>query len=301
MADKRFSAGIAFVALTAICYAANSSASVAAYGGGATPLSMLTFRAVFAVAALYVVLRAMGVSFAMERRDRNVSLALGILLAIYSFCLMEAFDRLPVALAVLTFYLYPLFMGFGAWAIGQDRLSRALIIGLVVAFIGLAIALDVTGDTLDPVGLALAAFGAAAFSTLAIIAAPIAARRGDSRQMVFYSHVTGALIVVVASLIAWDFPLPTTPTSWAAFFAAPMFYTVASVAFFAAVRRIGTVRTGLVMNLEPVAAMVFGFVFLGQVLTPVQLAGAALVIAAATAVKWDSARSRETTADTKEK
>jgi drug/metabolite transporter (DMT)-like permease len=290
MGDKRFSLGIALVALTAICFAANSSSSVAAYEGAATPLSMLTFRAVFAVVALYAVLRAMGVSLAMERRDRNTSLALGILLAAYSFCLMEAFDRLPVALAVLTFYLYPIIMGFAAYCIGQDRLSRALVIGLVVAFIGLGIALDVTGESLDPLGIALAAIAAAFFSALAIIAAPIAARSGDSRPMVFYSHVTGALILVAASLITWDFPLPTTPRSWVAFFAAPVFYTVASVSFFAAVTRIGTVRTGLLMNLEPIAAMVFGFVLLDQILTPVQLGGAALVIAAATAVKWDRKR-----------
>ncbi len=292
MNDNRPWLGLVLVVLSAISYAANSTSSVVAYGGGATPLSMMSFRVTFAVIALFALLRLMRVPLEMPPRDRNISLALGILIAAYSYCLMVAFDRLPVALAVLTFYLYPLFMGITAYVIGQDRLSRALIIGLITAFVGLAVAVDVTGEILDPLGIALSAIAAAIFTAVAFIAAPIVKRQGDSRPMVLYSHATCAVIMIAASLIVWEFPLPTTTRSWIAFVAVPIFYTVASVAFFAAVTRIGTVRTGLVMNFEPIAAMVFGFVILGQVLTPIQVAGAVLVVAAATAVKWDRGRSQ---------
>ena len=290
MNDNRPLLGLVLVVLSAICYAANSTSSVVAYSGGATPLSMVSFRVTFTVIALYALLRLMSVSLVMTPRDRNISLALGILLAVYSYCLMEAFDRLPVALAVLTFYLYPLFIGITTYVIGQDRLSRALIIGLIAAFVGLAVALDVTGESLDTLGIALAATAAATFTAVAIIAAPIVKRHGDPRPLVLYSHATCAVIMIATSLIVWEFPLPTTTKTLIAFVAVPVFYTVAAVAFFAAVTRIGTVRTGLVMNLEPIAAMVFGFAILGQILTPIQMAGGALVITAATAVKWDSGR-----------
>jgi drug/metabolite transporter (DMT)-like permease len=290
MNDNRPWLGLVLVALAAVSYAANSSFSVVAYSGGATPLSMVSFRVTFTVISLYALLRLMSVSLVMTPRDRNISLALGILLAAYSYCLMEAFDRLPVALAVITFYLYPLFMGITAYVIGQDRLSRALVIGLIAAFVGLAVALDVTGESLDPLGIALAAAAAATFTAVAVIAAPIVKRHGDPRPLVLYSHATCAVIMITISLIVWEFPLPTTTRTLIAFVAVPVFYTVAAVAFFAAVTRIGTVRTGLLMNLEPIAAMVFGFTILDQILTPIQVAGAVVVIAAATAVKWDSGR-----------
>ena len=129
MNNNRHWLGLVFVVLSATSYAANSTSSVVAYSGGATPLSVVSFRVTFTVIALYALLRFMSVSLAMTPRDRNISLALGILLAVYSYCLMEAFDRLPVALAVLTFYLYPLFLGITAYVIGQDRLSPAAIRG----------------------------------------------------------------------------------------------------------------------------------------------------------------------------
>ena len=292
--EKRLGLGLFLVALSALSFAANSTSSVVAYGGGASPLSLVTFRNAFAVIALYACLKATGARIAITPRDRTVALALGILLAGYSYCLVEAFDRLPVALAVITFYLYPIFIGAIAYAVGLDRPSWALGIGLIVAFVGLAFALGVTGGRLDPAGIALAATAAASFSVMAVLAAPIIARCGDPRPVVFYSHVTGTIVMIAATLAVWDFPLPTTPRTAVAFLVVPVFYTVASVAFFAAMPIIGTVRTGLVMNLEPVAAIVFGFAILGQHLSPVQLFGAALVILAVSAVKWDSARRAQT-------
>ena len=100
MNDNRPWLGLVFVVLSATSYAANSTSSVVAYSGGATPLSMVSFRVTFTVIALYALLRLTSVSLVMVRRDRNISLALGFLLAVYSYCLMEAFDRLPVALTL---------------------------------------------------------------------------------------------------------------------------------------------------------------------------------------------------------
>ena len=51
-------------------------------------------------------------------------------------------------------------------------------------------------------------------------------------------------------------------------------------AFFTATQIIGPVRTSLLMNFEAVSAIVLGYLVLGQTLTPPQLAGAAIVIAA---------------------
>ena len=66
----------------------------------------------------------------------------------------------------------------------------------------------------------------------------------------------------------------------------PLFYCIAVIGVFYAIGSIGSVRMSLIMNLEPVAAIVFGFVLLGQHLDGPQLLGAALVIGAVVAVRW---------------
>ena len=64
----------------------------------------------------------------------------------------------------------------------------------------------------------------------------------------------------------------------------------AITAFFGAVAKIGSIRASLIMNVEPITTISLGFVVLGQVLTAWQLAGAALVIGAILALKWDADR-----------
>lgn len=57
---------------------------------------------------------------------------------------------------------------------------------------------------------------------------------------------------------------------------------------------VGSVRAGLIMNFEPVASVVLAYAVLGQTLTPLQLAGGALVISALIAARWDGRRSTGT-------
>lgn len=58
------------------------------------------------------------------------------------------------------------------------------------------------------------------------------------------------------------------------------------ICFFAGIATIGPVRTPLLMNLEAVVSIVFGYLILDQALTDMQLAGAGLVILAIVAVRW---------------
>ena len=90
----------------------------------------------------------------------------------------------------------------------------------------------------------------------------------------------------MVSLAFWELNLPQTTQGWVGYIAVPVFYTIAISAFFAGISLIGAVRASLVMNLEPVGSIALGFILLGQVLTPRQLLGAAIVIGAVTATKW---------------
>ena len=67
---------------------------------------------------------------------------------------------------------------------------------------------------------------------------------------------------------------------WLALALIPFLYGAAMAVFFTATQIIGSVRTSLMMNFEAVSAIILGYLVLGQTLTSLQLAGAAIVIAA---------------------
>jgi drug/metabolite transporter (DMT)-like permease len=279
MPDRRPWHGYVLIFLVATSFAVGSTSAGVAYAGGSDALSVITMRGAIAALVLLVFMRLRGVPIALPPRKRNIALALGILLGLYSYGLLGAIEHIPVALAVLTFYTYPLFTGIVAWLIGQERMTPLTAVALVTAFVGLGLALDVTGDRLEWTGVAMAGFGALTITALLLLSSRLIGA-GDSRPVTLHMLATAALGYVLASLLRGDFNLPQTSTAWLAFAAVPVFYSFSIIGFFYAAAMIGPVRTSLFMNFEPVASMTLGFLLLDQRLGPTQLLGAALVIAA---------------------
>jgi drug/metabolite transporter (DMT)-like permease len=279
--------GYVLVLIGALCFAGNNAFAVVSYEGGANPLTLITVRMAAALVALALFLRLTGTPIPLPPRERNSALALGILNGAMAFCLISSFDHVAIALAILVFYLYPMLTGIGAWLLGQERLGRGLVVGLIGGFAGLVLALEVRGDVSGAfgtgVGLALAA--ALLMACVALYGVRVM-RTSNTRSVIFHMHVSAVTLFAVASLVYGDWAMPSTTRGWIGFAANAACYTVAIVAFFTGMARIGAVRSSLLMNLEPVASIGFGFLLLGQVLDARQLAGAALVILSVTAVKW---------------
>lgn len=268
----------------ALTFALNSTLARLAYDGGSDPISVLTARGLFAVAALFVFLRARGAVLAVPWRQRRVAYGIGVLVAAYSFFLFTAIGLMPVALAVLTFYSYPLLTGFGAWITGEDRLGWPAVVALVVAFIGLALALDVTGEGFNAAGSAWSIMAAVTVTAVIILSSRLT-RGTDSRPMTLHMLVAATLTYGIACMLAGGFAAPTTAAGWSALAGVLLCYAVGVVAFFGAVATVGPTRATLVMNFEPVSALFLGAVALGQHLSLRQLFGAALVIGAVVMVR----------------
>lgn len=278
------------VVVSALSFAAGSTSAVMSYQAGATPASVVTARILFTVLALFLYIRASGGETRLPPRERYISLLLGVIMAVQSYALVHAFAVMPVALAVLTFYLYPLMIGVGVHFNGSERITPGLAVALVGAFIGLVLALDVGTGGLNVLGAALATFSALAFALIAMVMQPMIARTGDSRPITLHMHYTAVIVLIMANLVLGEYPLPTGAVGWTAFAAAPVLYAIAITTLFIAFGLIGPVRSSLVMNLEPVASIVFGFLLLSQVLSPMQILGAAIVIAAITVPKLEAVR-----------
>jgi len=290
MSQARPVLGFCLAVTAAVSFAVGSSLAVITYQDGASPLSLITTRIAFTIIVLWMFIRMTGGKTGLERRDRNISLMLGLVLGVQSYTLYEAIKLLPVALAILTFYLYPLLIAVSVHFMGRERISPVLAMSLIGAFVGLALALDVGGGGLDTMGVALSVASAVTFTIMAVSTQPMIARTGDSRPINLHMHYSGLVAFVLIDLALGEFDLPSGTTGWLAYAAMPFFYAIATTTFFIALGHIGPVRSSLVMNLEPVMSIILGFLILGQVLTPLQLGGAAIVIAAVIAVKLDGFR-----------
>jgi len=249
---------------------------VAAAGCGV--LSMLSFRSVFGLAFVATWLYV-GPKPRADARVRWISAGVGVLFAALIFCLFKAIDAIDVPTAVLTYFVYPLLTGIAAWVTRLESMRWQGATCAVVAFCGLALMIGA-----HPAGLALAGIAYALTAACCRAAVLIVTRAflvgADARLTTWYSVLSSTAIYVALLAAGGSWNPPQTGVGWAALVAMSLATTAAILFIFLSTVRIGPFRTALIMNLEPLIAMVLSAIALGEVITPLQALGSGIMLVA---------------------
>ncbi len=223
--------GIFVVLGVGACFALSNTLAGLAYTGGANHLSVSTVRYFLPAIILIIVLSSTGKPIWLPKREGLVACALGFVTAIYSWSVLAAIEVLPVSLAVLIFYLFPLITSFLVVMMGWERLRMTTIVSAIVAFAGLALALGVSADALNPIGIALAAVGALGLAIVSVVSSRVI-RTGDARQVTLYIATTTAVIFLLVTLVRGEFLLPSTTAAWWGFVSNNLFFAAALIGYF---------------------------------------------------------------------
>jgi drug/metabolite transporter (DMT)-like permease len=263
----------------AIGYACASTSASLAYHGGSNPLTVAAFRFVVPTIALLVWLRASRTSLLLSARNGWIALALGVITALYTLSWLSSLHEIPLAVAVLVFYLFPLLATVILVVCGWEKFSWQIAVAILIAFGGLALALDPRGHDLNIEGLLLA-FGGALGLALVITISSRVFRSGDSRPLTLYMAAFAATLLLALCAVRGQFVFPATTLGWVGFVGAAVSYGFAMIAFFIAMSIVGPVRASLLAYTEPVISAGLGVVVLGEPLSAVQVAGIALMVVA---------------------
>ncbi|MBV8165984.1 MAG: EamA family transporter [Alphaproteobacteria bacterium] len=273
--------GVGLALLVAACFAGGSALAGLAYRHGTDPLTVSTARTIAAVLVLWSLLKLRGVPIALPPTARRNALLLGSLVAFYAWSLYQAVALMPVALAVLILYLYPLLTGLLLWALGRERVTARGFGALALAFCGLLLALDLRGQEIAWLGIVFALGGAVGFTFQLVLSSALMSRN-PAQPVTLHMLGSAAAIYVVACLALQHFYVPHDAVGWTAFGGSVACYIVGAIGLYSAIAILGPFKAALVLNIEPVDSMIFGYLLLGQTMSPVQLLGAACVIAAIT-------------------
>lgn len=271
--------GILLVLAIGVGFAMANTLAGVAYTGGTDALTVSTSRFFLPALIIAVILLVTGKPLLMPKRDGLIAAALGLITVGYTWGLLSAIEVLPVPLAVLVFYLFPIFTTFIVAAMGWEKLHRINVIAAFVAFAGLALALGVSGRGLNLTGVALAALSALGLAIVSAVSSRVI-RAGDPRQATFYMAATAAVAFVIITVFFGEFRLPTTETGWWGLIGSNLVYAAAMIGFFVAISMIGPGKTTLYSNIEPLIAIGAAFILLEQVLSPLQVLGVVTVVGA---------------------
>ena len=272
-------AGPIHLLVLAVSFAMVGICTALALQSGANPLAVVTIRTLGTVVLMFAVFAFAKVTLSMTRRDRLLAIGIGLPLCVNNYLINSAIAEIPVPLVVLIFYLWPAITGAASWLLRKEPFRWRGLAGLVLAFIGVALALNVDFTAAQAKGVWLAVGAALNWSIVFMLTSHFFHGR-DTRAPTLTMILTAAVIFLIACAVTGDVKLPGTTLGWSAALGTAGFYAFAMIGIFAATVRIGPSRTGFFMNFEPIAAVLLAALILGQTLAPIQLAGAALVIAA---------------------
>jgi drug/metabolite transporter (DMT)-like permease len=257
---------------------ANTSAGVA-YQNGSNPLTVASTRFLLPTVALIAWLGFTGVPLVLPRREAIVAVLLGALTALYNWALLGSFNSIPFALAVLIVYFYPLIAAVIVATFGWEKFAWRTGAAILLAIVGLAMALNVRGGNLNVSGVSLAFVAAVGLAVVVAVSSRVFGN-GDARPVTLYMSASASALLLLLCAARGDFAFPRTGAGWVSFGAAAVFYGFAIITFFIAISMIGPIRASLFSYSDAVISAILGVVVLGQALTLVQVAGITLVIIA---------------------
>ena len=232
----------------------------------------------------------------LTRRELPYLIAFGVGgLAFVQWFYFLAIHRLNIGVALLIEYLAPLLVALWARFAYHEPVRRRIWAALALALIGLALIVNLFGGgvSLSTAGVLFAFAGAFAYALYVLLAEHVVGGR-DPVSLLAWGFLFASVFWAVA-VPWWSFPGHsfTQSTSLNGNFHAlhlPIWVLVAwmialgTIAPFfllvSALRHLTATRVGIVAMLEPVAGALVAWAWLAESLGAIQLAGAAIVLAA---------------------
>lgn len=257
---------------------------------GVDPLFLVVVRAYLATLTLFAALAILGPArLRIARRDCWAAAIVGIGgLATNNFLYFEAIHLTSVATALLLQYQAPILVALYAILVQRQRLSRRLVLSLVLALSGCVLVVRVYDPAvLRPNLLGVAAGLGTAFAfAFYILASRAALKTVHPWTLLAYAYLAASLAWAVV-IPPWQiFVRPFDGGTWWAFLAVATIGTVIPFGLFIhGLKFLPPTQAGIVSMLEPVVATVAAYFVLGETLLPLQILGGGLVLAGVVVVQ----------------
>ena len=295
--DTRVGAGLLVALGAAFSFGMSGAWARGLIDAGWTPGAAVTARVwVAALVLLVPTILALRGRWSVLRRNAGMVIGYGLLaVTATQLFYFQAVAVMDVGIALLVEYTAPIAVVLWLWLRRGEKPTRRSILGAVIAFAGLVLMLDIlTGARVDAAGILWslgAMVGAATYFVLS-------AREDTGMPPIVLAGsglLLGAIGLTVAGLTG-ILPMAFTFGEVAyRFGTVPWFVPVLAIGLLAtalayvlgiaSTRMLGSRLASFVALAEVVAALLFGWMLLGQLPEPLQLLGAALVLAGVVVVK----------------
>jgi len=272
--------GLVQVLLAGICFGFLGIFARFAYQNQITLGTLLTFRFALAAIILWTILLIFRPKLiTLDRKHLISSALLGVFgYAVFSTLYFESIKGMSVPLASMILFTFPIFVNLGAHFFLKEKLSRGQVSGLCIGSIGLILLLwgNISVEKTSAIFYGLGA--AISYSIYVLVS-------GKFQKNV--TPISSSLYIVTAATLALylfhqpDLSQITTlqPKQWLIIFGIAIVSTIAPMTLFlAGLQKMPSSKASILVMIEPVTAAIAALFILNESMSPIQTAGAVLVL-----------------------
>ncbi|HEU5222804.1 MAG TPA: EamA family transporter [Candidatus Lumbricidophila sp.] len=297
---NRIASGLLVAVIAAVCFGAAGIAVKPLFEIGWTPTAAVIARMVIAFAVL-----ALPACIALHWdvrplwRARWLVVGYAVLgVACTQVGYYAAIELIPVSMGLLIEYLAPIVIVLTLWAVTKRAPQRVVLVGAGLALIGLVFVINPAGGTVNPLGVGFALVAMVGLCGYFVIAGKIEGRVPPVALVWAGFGIGAPLLGVIAALGV--LPARVGFGNVALFGASvPWWVSILAVGVLGtavpyycgvtAIRLLGSRLASFVGLAEVLSAALLGWLVLGEVLSPLQLLGGAVLLAGVVCVKLERA------------
>ncbi len=250
------------------------------YSHGATPATFLLVRYAMLLSGCIAWVVWRHESLALTRTQRLHAVGVGLANVVGATSLSFAIARIPVSLAILLLYSFPLITLLIEAMLDRRRPPFLTLACMSAAFCGLAMAVRVGADGVDPMGIVFGLLAACGIAVSFVWSNRRLTGMGNSSRLLHVA-ATGMIFSIAVGSGLFEVTSPVASFERAiTLLLASLAFCAAYLFLFAGIERNGATATAMSMNLEPPLTAAIAFVLLGDTTNGGQLVGIVIVVGA---------------------
>ena len=277
--------GYALIALASCFWGGSASLGKTLFREGVTTAMLMQVRSVFTAVILVIVLSIFARKhLKIQARDLWGLLLLalpGLVLVNVSY--YQALKMMPVAIAVFIQFTAAVLVFLYGWLTKQEKATTGKLIALVLSVLGTLLMVQLQRDQLQDLptfGLMCAFMSMISYAFYLVVSHRLSEKH-SAFTLVVYGYGLAALFWIIALNPYHTFTFITERNLWVPTLLFSLFSTLIPFTLFMfAMKRVSPTGAAIASTTETVMATLFAFIFLGEVLYPVQIIGAAFILCA---------------------
>lgn len=243
--------------------------------------SILAYRFMLTAVFLFIIAKVRHISLRVTTKQLLVLILLGLIYTCSAWGLQIGYHFLTSGIATVIHFTYPVYVIILMLLIYKQKPHPITIGAIVIAFLGVALIGGLFGSSepVSPVGFTIVAMTGLAYASYLVIVHKSAVKTLGPIPLSFWALTASSLAFLVICSFSGGLQRIETSSDWLLMLLLALVCTViANILMVAGVKRIGSTIASVLGALEPLTAVLVGYLVFDEALNTVRVLGITLIV-----------------------